>query len=212
MSVQAMRALLSGLSAAAVLVAAGSAMGTVIDFESVAPGTAADGLVIGDATFETSSLPVFLGDPAIVTDNTQFMYLSDHFLIGTASAGNFLAVDFAQPVTGLSFGFAGPIGLPEPLNASVTLYDSNSQSIGVYSFDTDTLTFDMYGSNANVLEGLADLTGVGTPVSRMEVVFTFSLPFSQSYKFDNLSYTPIPVPSVLGIAAIGAPLLLRRRR
>ena len=212
MSVHSVRAFVSGLSVAAVMGGAGSARGVIIDFESVVPGTAADGLVVGDATFETSSLPVFLGDPEIITDNTQFMYLSDHFLIGTASAGNFLGVDFAQPVTGISFGFAGPIGLPEPLNASVTLYDANSQIIGVYSFDTDTLTFDMYGSNANVLEGLADMTGVGTPVSRMEVIFTFSLPFSQSYKFDNLSYTPIPAPSALAVAFIGAPVLLRRRR
>lgn len=183
-----------------------------IDFESVAPGTLVDGLVIGDATFTASSLPVFLGDPSIVTDNTQFMYLSDHFLIGTASAGNFLAVDFAQPVTGLSFGFAGPIGLPEVLTADVTLFDVDSQAIGMYSFDTDTLTNDMYGSNAFVLEGLADLSGVAVGVSRMEVVFTFSLPFSQSYKLDNLTYAPVPAPSAAMIGLVAVPVVLRRRR
>lgn len=192
------------------LVAAAGARGALIDFSTIAPSTPANGLVIDDATFSTSSLPVFLGDPAIVTDNTQFLYLQNNYLIGTAQPGNWLAVDFAQPVTGITFGFAGPTALPELLTASVTLFDASSDTIGMFDFGTDTLTNNMSGGPVFVLEGFADLTGVATPVSRMEIVFTFALPFSQSFKFDNLAYVvPAPASALLLPAAL---VSFRRRR
>src|SRR5690606_34064297 len=62
-------------AAAAFGAALPSASGALIDFSSVPVNTPADGLVVGDATFSASSLPVFLGDPAIVTDNTLYQYV-----------------------------------------------------------------------------------------------------------------------------------------
>lgn len=202
------------LAAAAMGLAAASstASAAVVDFSSVPIATQANGLVIGDASFSASSLPVFLGDPAIVTDNTQFQYVDGHYLIGTATAGNFLAVDFANPVTDITFGFAGPTALPEVLTASVTLFGEGAVNLGTFPFDTDTVTNDMNGSIAFVQEGLANLTGVTDPVSRMEITFTFSLPFSQSFKFDNLSYTAVPAPSAALTLATGALMMTRRRR
>lgn len=198
------------LSCALAIALAAGAHAQLIDFSTVAPGTAANGLVIDDASFTTSSLPVFLGDPAIVTDNTAFNYVAGNYLIGTATAGNWLAVDFAQPVTGITFGFSGPTAFPEVLTAAVTLFDASSTQIGVFNFDTDTVTNDMNGGPAFVQEALADLTGVATPVARMEIVFTFSLPFSQSYKFDNLAYVvPTPATALLLPAAL---VTTRRRR
>lgn len=199
-------------AAAAFGAALPSASGALIDFSSVPVNTPADGLVVGDATFSASSLPVFLGDPAIVTDNTLYQYVQGNYLIGTAAADNLLAVDFASPVTGISFGFAGPTALPEILTASVTLFGDGGVNLGVFHFDTDTITNDGNGGPAFVQEGLADLSSVTDPVTRMEITFAFSLPFSQSYKFDNLSYTAVPAPSGALALGAGALAMLRRRR
>lgn len=203
------------MSAAVVATAGLSAGADVIDFEGITAGTTLDGLTIGNATFTTSSLGGFLGDPAVFDDGLDFLYLNRNYVLGTAAAGNFIRIDFAQAVTDISFGFGGPIALPEITTANVTLYDDGGGVIAVRAFESDTNTPDLNGGRPGdpfVLEGLADLSDVTDTVSAMEIVFEFALPFSQSYKFDNLAFTPIPGPGSAVLLAAGIAAAARRRR
>jgi len=189
----------------------GTAAADVIDFESVANGTPIAGLTIGAATFTSSSLPDNWGNPYVADDSVVYAYVDNSYLIGSCAEGNWLNIAFDGPVTGVGFGFSGPTALPEDMVAAVTLYDAGGGVIANTSFVSDTITNNMNGGPAFVQEGWADLSSYGA-ISAMRVEFTFALSFSQTYKFDNLTYTPVPAPAsafgLAGLAAVGA----RRRR
>lgn len=188
-----------------------TARAEVVGFDSLTPGTAIDGVSVGGATFSASSLDGTWGNPFVAEDPSSYSYVNERYLIGSTETGNWLRVDFDTAVFDVGFGFSGPTALPEDMTADVTLYDAGGAMIGTASFVSDTITSDLNGGPAFVQEGWADLSAYGE-ISRMDVVFTFALPFSQTYKFDNLTFTPVPAPAsafgLIAMAALGA----RRRR
>lgn len=190
---------------------AATASADVIDFESTANSTPIDGLTIGAATFTSSSLSGTWGNPFVADDSVVYAYVANNYLIGSCATGNWLNIAFDGPVTDVGFGFSGPTALPENMTADITLYDAGGGVIATTSFVSDTVTNDMNGGPAFVQEGWADLSSYGA-ISAMRVEFTFALSFSQTYKFDNLTYTPVPAPaSALGVAGLVAVSARRRR-
>ncbi len=178
----------------------------VVDFESVVTGTPVNGLAVDGASFTASSLDAFWGDPTVVAESAVYNYVAGHYLIGTTAPGNWLGITFDAPVTGLGFGFSGPTALPFDMTAHVTLYDALGTLIGSESFVSDTITNNQNGGPAFIFEGWADLSSYAG-VGRLDVVFSFDSPNTATYKFDNLTFTPVPGPAsvaaLVGLLASG---------
>lgn len=196
-----MRRLVLALLLAAVAAAPATAQTVTLTFDEL-PTQPVDGLTVKGVTFDfkvlgTDSLDARYG--ALGPGTTPL--IQDPSLEGDALG--ILTLDFAQPVSHLSFGVALLTGLTLTPGCTVDLYDESLAFLGTASANMAPFMFFTEGS----------LSAAGGPYSRAVVDF-----HDAGFRFalDNLTYVvavpePGPVALLAGFAAAGLHFARRRR-
>ena len=192
--------------------AAGSAaQAATIDFNTDAAGNAYTGLGDFFAAGEYAALGVTLND-SDPTMGSTYVNLINPVNVGTAISGyyvnvgaftgtaTYLDLQFGVPITDVMFDFATPDG-----RLDVTAYGSGGTVLAsVLLVGADNF---VNQAGFNVTAGQIALSGVG-PISRLLI----NPSASEGLIFDNLQFTPVPVPAalwlfasgLLGLAGVGA--------
>lgn len=122
-------------------------------------------------------------------DGGNEQYVQDPALEGN-SLGT-LTLDFASPTSGLQLGVARSISGPMTPGLQVSLFDGSLNSIGTFNLNTAVFV--------NFSEGLfnSNLT-----IGRAVLAFPDAAD-APRFAIDNLTFTPVPEPSMIGLLGIG---------
>ncbi len=150
-----------------------------ITFDGVPLGTIVDGTVIGNVTFGFSS-----SDASITNAGPGFSeFIAAPNIEGSTSGA--LTLTFAEPVSGLSYGFALSTFAPTDPGTALEIFDEAGSSLGVFSAPAGSTGFPFAeGENAASSE---------TPIK--SAVITFGTTASR-FAFDNLVSVAVPEPDL----------------
>ena len=173
-----------------------------IDFGEL-PNQPVNGLSLQGVSFDFDiaglpSLDARFNSLALGTNTT--LNLSSPTLEG--NAGGILTLDFAQPVSVLSFSLARLTGL-SLTGATVSLFDSALTGFATTPVNISKLV--------TYSEGLFSYSG-STPVQR--AVVSFDAGAGPRFAIDNLAFTPVPEPGTMlaGVLLTGVCACARQRR
>jgi hypothetical protein len=179
-----------------------AAQAATINFNTDAAGNAYTGLSDFFAAGEYAALGVTLNDSDPAAGST-YVNLVNPVNAGTAISGyyvnvgafdgtsTFLDLQFGVPVTSVMFDFATPDG-----QLDVAAYGSGGALIANLPWAGADIFVNQAGFN--VMAGQFALSGVG-PISRLLI----SPSASETLIFDNLQFTPVPLPAAAWLFASG---------
>lgn len=184
------------------LSAGSAAQATSIDFNTNAVGNPYTGLSDSFLASEYAALGVTIkdSDPSV---GSTYVNQTNPVNIGTAISGHyvnvgafagkltFLDLQFTTPVTSVNFDFATPSG-----QLGVYAFGVSGDVLAAVPF-TGTATF-VNQAGFNQKAGQGSLSGLG-PISRVLV----SPDFNQALIFDNLHFTPVPLPAAVWLFGSG---------
>jgi hypothetical protein len=195
--------LLIACAALALALAAGSgAHAAAINFDTNAAGNPYSSLSDSFAASEYAVLGVTLHDSDPVAGST-YVNLINPVNVGTAISGyyvnvgafsgalTYLDLQFSVPVTSVAFDFATPSG-----QLGVFAFGADGKVLaGIPFVGTDSFV-NQAGFNENA--GHVSLAGFG-PISRVLV----NPSINEALIFDNLQYTPVPLPAAAWLFSAG---------
>ncbi|MEM9838574.1 MAG: hypothetical protein AAF830_05400 [Pseudomonadota bacterium] len=168
----------------------GSVQDTLITFNTDLPSTIDPDLVgpFDDPTTMDNDMKDDLDNIAIIPENMTFSSPDDE------AAGGTITITFDKGVTVESFDVV------DSKSGNVKLFSGNTQvaMIAIPNVDTDDDTLPNLFTTVDL--------GLFTNVTSMQITF------GESGGFDNLTFTPVPVPAALPLFAAGLGLVAARRK
>ena len=190
-----------------------AASAVFIDFDTHQNGTPYSGLGGAFPANEYNGVVINDSDPA---PGSTFVNQINPVNVGTAISGYYvnvgafeiipqtqLTLDFTTVVTDASFDFANPTGA-----LTVSAFDVSGASLGVFNFLGTDLFVNQAGFNQNA--GHVDIFGIGEIASLL-----IEPSLNQALIFDNLNFSPVPIPAAVwlfGSGLIGLIGAARRRK
>ena len=165
------------------------------------PANEYNGVVINDSDPSTGFTFVNLINPVNVGTAISGYYVNIGAFDGTPQTQ--LTLDFTTVVTDASFDFANPTGA-----LTVSAFDVSGASLGVFNFMGMDLFVNQAGFDQNA--GHVDISGIGEIASLL-----IEPGLDQALIFDNLNFSPVPVPAAVwlfGSGLIGLVGLARRKK
>ena len=190
-----------------------TASAVFIDFDTRQDGTPYTGLGDFFLANEYNGVVINDSDP---TAGSTYVNLINPVNVGTAISGYYvnigafdvtpqtqLTLDFTTAVTDASFDFANPTG-----DLTVSAFDVSGASLGVFNFMGTDLFVNQAGFNQNA--GHVGISGIGEIASLL-----IEPGLNQALIFDNLNFSPVPVPAAVwlfGSGLIGLIRVARRKK
>jgi len=184
-----------------------------IDFDTRQDGTPYSGLGGSFPANEYNGVVITDTDPG---PGNTFVNLINPVNVGTSIDGYYvnvgafastpqtqLTLDFTTVVTDVSFDFANPAG-----DLTVSAFDVSGASLGVFNFLGTDLFVNQAGFNQKA--GHVDISGIGEIASLL-----IEPGLDQALIFDNLNFSPVPIPAAVwlfGSGLIGLIGIARRKK
>ena len=153
------------------------------------PANEYNGVVINDSDPTTGSTFVNQINPVNVGTAISGYYVNVGAFDGTPQTQ--LTLDFTTVVTDASFDFANPTG-----DLTVSAFDVSGASLGVFNFLGTDLFVNQAGFDQKA--GHVDIFGIGEIASLL-----IEPGLNQALIFDNLNFSPVPVPAAVWLFGSG---------